>query len=181
MNSFELNKIAGALLASVLVIIGVRELSSAFYATEEANPASYPVEVAEEGGEATGGEETAEEAGPSLAVLLASADAAKGEKVAKKCAACHTFEQGGANKVGPNLYGILGRGVASGAGFNYSQAMAAVGGTWNFENMAHFLEKPAAAVPGTAMSFAGVRKPSDQADLLAYLNAQGSNLPIPTE
>ncbi len=181
MNSFELNKIAGALLASVLVIIGVRELSSVFYATEAANPASYPVEVAEEDTETDGGEAAEEEAGPSLAVLLASADASKGEKVAKKCAACHTFDEGGANKVGPNLYGILGRAVASGNGFNYSQAMSDMGGTWTFENLAHFLEKPSAAVPGTAMSFAGLRKPTDQANILAYLNEQGSNLALPTE
>ncbi|MEQ9143121.1 MAG: cytochrome c family protein [Parvibaculaceae bacterium] len=179
MDSYELNKIAGALLASLLLILGVQNLASVFYATEEADPMAYPVEIAEEGGEADDGAEVVEHEGPSLAALLTGADPAKGEKVARKCAACHTFEEGGANKVGPNLYGIVGRQMASVSGFNYSDALSGMGGTWDFEALNAFLEKPKDYVPGTAMAFAGLRKENDRADIIVYMNSLGSNLPLP--
>jgi cytochrome c len=180
MDSFEFNKIAGAILFAVLVIMGVQNLTSVLYSTEAANPASYPVEMASNGAGDTDGAEAAEvDAGPSLAELLASADVAKGAKVAKKCAACHTFDEGGANKVGPNLYGVVGQAMAQGDGFNYSGAMTDMGGTWDFETLDAFLLKPSAYLPGTAMSFAGVRKPGDRANLIAYLNSLGSNVPVP--
>jgi len=181
MNSFEFNKIAGALLFSLLVIIGVQNLSSVLYTTEAAHPLSYPVEVASgAGGDAHGDAGAAEvEAGPTLAQLLASADVSKGAKVAKKCAACHTFDDGGANKVGPNLYGVLGQPMAQTAGFNYSGAMSDMGGTWDFETLDIYLQKPSAYIPGTAMSFAGLRKAGDRANLIAYLNSLGSNVALP--
>jgi cytochrome c len=179
MNSFEFNKIAGAFLFSLLLILGVQNISSVLYSTEEANPLSYPVEVAGHGAD-THGEGAAEvEAGPTLAQLLASADIAKGEKVAKKCAACHTFDDGGANKIGPNLFGVVGRSTAQVAGFNYSSPMSAIGGEWDFERLNAFLEKPSAYVSGTAMSFAGLRKAGDRANILAYLNSLGSNVALP--
>lgn len=179
MNSFEFNKIAGALLFSLLVIIGVQNLSSVLYTTEAANPLSFPVELASNTGGDAHGSAVEVEAGPTLAELLASADIAKGAKVAKKCAACHTFDDGGANKVGPNLFGVLGRPMAQTAGFNYSGAMSDMGGTWDFETLNTFLEKPSAYVPGTAMSFAGLRKAGDRANLIAYLNSLGSNVALP--
>ena len=178
MDSFEFNKIAGALLFSVLVIMGVQNLSSVLYSTDDADPASYPVEVASHS-DVDGAGAVEEEAGPSLAQLLASADISKGEKVAKKCAACHTFDDGGANKVGPNLYGVVGQATAHRGDFNYSGAMAGMGGTWDFETLNAFLEKPSAYVSGTAMSFAGLRKAGDRADLIAYLNSLGSNVALP--
>ncbi len=179
MDSFEFNKIAGALLFSLLLILGVQNLSSVLFSIDPADPASYPVEVADSGDNSGGDADVVVDEGPSLATLLASADADKGAKVAKKCAACHTFDDGGANKVGPNLNGILGSPVAQVAGFNYSGALTDLGGEWTFQRMSDYLENPKAYAPGTAMSFAGLRKPNDRANILAYLNNQGSNLALP--
>ena len=166
MDSFEFNKIAGAFLFSILLLMGVRELTSVMFSPEAANPASYPVEVADSGAPAGGDAGAVADEAPSLAALLASADIGKGEKVAKKCAACHTFDEGGANK-------------AQVDGFNYSGALSGMGGTWDFETMNAFLEKPSAYAPGTSMSFAGLRKPNDRANIIAYLNSLGSNVPPP--
>ncbi|HBM90146.1 MAG: cytochrome c family protein [Parvibaculaceae bacterium] len=179
MDSFEFNKIAGAFLFSILLLMGVRELTSVMFSPEAANPASYPVEVADSGAPAGGDAGPVADEGPSLATLLASADIGKGEKVAKKCAACHTFDEGGANKVGPNLYGVVGRPVAQAAGFNFSGALQGLGGEWTFDRLDGYLEKPRDYAPGNTMSFAGLRKPNDRANIIAYLNAQGSNVPLP--
>jgi cytochrome c len=179
MDSFEFNKIAGALLFSLLLILGVQNLASVLFTIEPANPASYPVEVADSGGQSGGDAGAVVEEGPSLATLLASADVGKGAKVARKCAACHTVEQGGANGTGPALFGIMGRPIGQTAGFSYSDGMAGLGGEWSFDRMNSFLEKPSKYIPDTKMSFIGIRKPGDRANLLAYLNTLGSNLPLP--
>ncbi|MCF8471100.1 MAG: cytochrome c family protein [Parvibaculum sp.] len=191
MNSFEFNKIAGAVLASVLFILGVSVLADMLYETGEPNPKAYEVAaLVEEGGagedaaageEAGAGEEAA--AAPqedSLATLLAQADVAAGAKTAKKCAACHNFEEGAGAKIGPDLYHVVGREVAGASGFSYSSAMKEHGGTWTFEELSHFIADPRGYVPGTAMSFAGIKKPQERANLLAYLNTLGSNLPLPS-
>lgn len=119
-----------------------------------------------------------------LPALLAKADSEKGAKVAKKCAACHTFDKGGKNKVGPNLYGILGKTIASASDFNYSPAMseyAAKSGKWSFENLAAYLRKPKDVVPKTKMAFVGVKKDRDLANLILYLRDLADNkLPLPT-
>ena len=115
-----------------------------------------------------------------LGTLLASADKARGEQVAKVCMSCHNFANGGPNQIGPGLWGVVGRPVGSHAGFQYSSAMAAHKGSWTYQELDAFLTKPARAVPGTKMGFAGIRKPADRAAVLAYLGSLGSaGVPLP--
>lgn len=178
MDSFEFNKISGAVLGSILFIMAVSILASSFFHTEEANPQAFVVAEADAGA-AAGGETVAAEVKP-LAVLLAEADVARGEKAARKCTACHTLDEGGAARIGPNLYGIVGANHAHMAGFAYSAAMKEKSGQpWTFEELDHFIENPRGYMPGTIMSFAGIKKPEERADLLVYLNSLGSNQPLP--
>jgi cytochrome c len=167
------NTAAGWALAAGIVALGVGIVSSKMFHSERPEPMAYAIEGVEEGG----GEAAA---GPSLNTLLASSDVAKGEKVFAKCMACHTINAGGANGVGPNLHGVVGEGVGVGAGgFAFSDALKKVGGTWTFEQLNKWLTSPRDFAPGTKMSFAGLGNPVDRANVIAYLNSQGSNLPLP--
>lgn len=177
MDSFEFNKFAGAVLGSVLFILAVSILTEALYETEEANPEAYAVAALEEGGEGGAAVEAAKEV--PFATLLAQSDVERGAKAAKKCAACHNFEEGAGAKIGPDLYHVVGREVASAPGFAYSQAMKDHGGTWTFEELNHFITDPRGYIPGTAMSFAGIKKPQERADVVAYLNSLGTNMAFP--
>ncbi len=181
MDSFELNKIVGGLLAAVFVVFSIGLISDAIFHEEVPEQAGFAIEVAEEAesGAAGGGEaETV-----SIATLMASADPAAGESVFKKCASCHSIDEGGANKVGPNLYGVVGGAIAAKDGFSYSEAMntyAGEVGEWDFEPLNAFLLKPKDEVPGTAMGFAGLKKDSDRANLIAWMNEQSSSpKPLP--
>lgn len=180
MDSFEINKFAGAVLFSLLVILGVKNLADYLYAIHPANPQAFAVEGAPAEGEdgATAAAEPAAVETP-LPVLLAQADPKAGEAAAKKCQACHSFEEGAAAKIGPDLYGVVGRAVASAPGFGYSEAMKKKGGKWTFEELFSFIANPRGSVSGTAMSFAGIKKPQERANVIAYLNTLGSNLPLP--
>ena len=169
------NTIAGWVLFSGIVALGLSSLSSKYF---EADKHHRPHEMgyAIEGVAAEGGAE----AGPSLPELLAQADLAKGEKLFGKCVSCHTIAPGGANGIGPNLQGIVGKPVGShAAGFAYSSALSGHGGTWDFATMDAWLTSPKAFAAGTKMSFAGLGKAEDRANLIAWLNTQGSNLPLP--
>ncbi len=178
MNSFEFNKIAGAVLGTALLVFGLSELAGIIYHTEAPERPGFAVEVAEASGEA--GEAAAPEApAVSLGTLLASADATKGQTVFKACAACHDVAKGGPNKVGPNLWGIVGRNHAAVEGFAYSEAMAAKSAEpWSYEALNEFMLAPKQAIPGTKMAYGGLKKEADRANLLAYL-ATLSDAPVP--
>lgn len=170
LDSFEFNKIAGAVLFTLLLILGLGVVSDIVFETHHPEKPGFEIAVSEDthGGGAT--EAPAAEAVP-LGQLLASADAERGLAVAKKCAACHTFEDGGANKVGPNLHGVAGRDIGSHAGFAYSSALEGLEGNWTWEALNSFISSPKGFAPGTKMAFAGIKKDSDRADLLAYLKS----------
>jgi cytochrome c len=169
------NTIAGWVLAGLGAALGLSIVGHGLFVGERPEKMGYPIEGVEEEGAAGGG-------GPEvpIATLLASADAAKGVEVFKKCAACHTINQGGANGVGPNLYGTLGEAIAQGkGGFAFSDALKSVGGTWDFDKMNAWLQSPRKFANGTKMTFAGLSNPQDRANVILYLNQQGSNLPLP--
>lgn len=161
-------------LGAMIVALGATLVSTEIFSSERPEKMGYVVEGVEE--EAGGGEAAAPVA---IATLLPTADAAKGAEVFKKCASCHTVTQGGAAGVGPNLYGIVGAKHGNQAGFAYSDALIGKPGPWSFEAMNDWLTSPKAYAPGTKMSFAGLSKPEDRANLLVYLNGLGSNLPLP--
>ena len=179
MDTFELNKIVGAMLFALLIIFGTKTMTNIMFKAHKPEKPGYEVEVAEAPDH--GDEKPAEVQKVPLATLLAQASAEKGQAVAKKCAACHTFNQGGANKIGPNLYGILGRALGAADGFAYSEALKAKGGTWDYDSLNQFLANPKAYIKGTKMAFAGVKKDNQRANLILYLREQGaSKPPLPT-
>ena len=169
MDSFELNKIAGAMLFTLLVYLGVQNLGGVMFATEPADPTAYIVEGVEEEG-AVAAVATVEEIVP-ISELLQTASIEKGAKVAKKCVSCHSFESGGANKIGPALYGVVDRPVGQHAGFAYSGTLSGLGGNWDYEALNGFLENPKKYAAGTSMAFAGLRKAKDRANVIAYLDS----------
>ncbi|WP_333568759.1 c-type cytochrome [Sphingorhabdus sp.] len=167
------NTIAGWVLAGGIVALGLSIVSGMYFHGEAPEKEGFAV-AAEAGGEAGGA------AAVPIATLLATADVAKGEAVFKKCAACHTIAQGGPNGIGPNLWAAMGKPHGHVAGFSYSDALKSVAGNWDFEGMDKWLANPKKYAPGTKMTFAGLGNPEERANLIAYLNAQGSNLPLPT-
>ena len=178
MDSFELNKILGAVLGTCLILLVTSFAASALFAPNKPEKPGFEIAVKEE---AAGGEKAAAAAPPEpIEKLLQTASVQKGEQAAKKCAACHDFTKGGPNKVGPNLFGIVGDKKGEGRGFNFSAAMKAKGGTWTIDDLSQFIDNPKGFVPGTAMGFAGIQKDSERADVIAYLNSlSDSPAPLP--
>jgi cytochrome c len=181
MDSFEFNKIAMAVLGTVFVLFGVSIISEAIFHSESPETAGFAI-AAVEPGEGPGKEASGPAYDP-IEQLLATADVDEGENVSKKCETCHTLEQGGPNKVGPNLYGVVGRPIASHEGFGYSSAMEEYGAgkTWTYAELNGFLWNPKKHIKGTAMGFAGLKKTQERADLVAYLRTLSANPePLPT-
>ncbi|MEC9369427.1 MAG: cytochrome c family protein [Pseudomonadota bacterium] len=174
-DSFELNKIAGGVLFALLVIFATRTIVDIAFKPHAPEKPGFEVAVQEEASH--GGAPAAKEPAVPIAILLQKASVEGGQAQFKKCAACHTPEKGGPNKVGPNLYGIVGRDLATHEGFAYSDAMKSKGGKWDYETLATFLTNPKAAVPGTKMAFAGL-KAEQRADVIAYLRTL-SDSPVP--
>lgn len=169
------NLIAMMALGASIVALGGTIIGGEVFHSERPEKMGYVVE----GVEADAGA-TAEVVPVAIASLLPTADVAKGAEVFKKCASCHSINQGGANGVGPNLWGTLGEDIGKGkGGYAFSDVLSGKGGKWDFEAMNAWLTSPKAFANGTKMSFAGLGKPEDRANVIAYLNAQGSNLPLP--
>lgn len=177
MDSFEFNKIAGAVLGTLLLVLGLKNLGGVVFHNEAPEKAGFMIATAE--AQSSDAKPADAAALVPIAKLLASADKAKGEAVAKACAACHDFTKGGPNKVGPNLWDVVERPVASVAGFSYSDALKGLTGkTWSFDALNLWLLAPAADVKGTKMSFGGLKKDEDRANVIAYL-ASLSDSPKP--
>ena len=169
------NTIAGWVLAGGIAALGFSIVSSKyFHAGSNERPAVMGYEI--EGVESSSG---GADAGPAIETLLQTADAAAGEKVFAKCAACHTINQGGANGIGPNLWAAMGKPHGHVAGFAYSDALKSKPGNWDWTSMDAWLKSPRKYADGTKMTFAGLGKAEDRANLMVYMNAQGSNLPLP--
>ena len=168
------NTIAGWVLAACVTALGASIVSGMVFHEGRPEKMGYPIEGVEEAG--GGGAEAA----VPIATLLAAANPAQGADVFKKCTACHTINQGGANGVGPNLYATMGAPIAQGkGGYAFSEALKAKGGTWTFEAMDAWLKSPRKFADGTKMTFAGLGSATDRANIIAYMNEQGSNLPLP--
>lgn len=182
MDSFEFNKYAMAILGTVFIVMSLSFLSDSIFHSDNPEQQGYAVEVAE--ASTSGGDENTGPAYEPITAMLASADIAAGEKVGKKCATCHSFDEGGANKAGPALWGIVDRPMASVSDFGYSAALKAYaeGKAWTYEELNGFLWKPKAHVKGTSMGFPGLKKVKDRASIVAYLRSLSANpSPLPAE
>jgi cytochrome c len=178
MDSFELNKVLGAVLGTCLFVLALNIAAGAMFSAPKPAKPGFEVAVQEHPAGGAGGAAPAAE--EPIEKLLASATPERGETSAKKCQACHTFNKGEPNRVGPNLYGVVGRDKAAVVGFNYSGAMKGKGGKWTIEELNAFLTNPRGYLPGTSMSFAGLPRGSERADLITYLNTKSdSPAPLP--
>jgi cytochrome c len=181
MDSFEINKIIAAVLLTALIIIAIGKFTDVLFHVEKPKVSAYKIEgleVAATNAAANSAEEKVVEA-VDIKVLLAMGDLAHGEKVFKKCTACHQIAADGKNMIGPNLWGVIGRTSGSISDYKYSKAMIAHGKEWSFEEMNSYLIKPQAHIKGTKMAFAGLRKEKDRASVILYMNSK-SDSPKPT-
>ncbi|MEQ9346832.1 MAG: cytochrome c family protein [Thalassospira sp.] len=179
MNTMEINKIVAGVICAVLLVVVVGKIGSALVHPDELEAPVYPFSEELMAGANADAAAPSAPAGPEpILAMLASADLGDGEKVFKKCASCHDVEKGGPNKTGPNLYGIVGANFAHIGDFSYSSGMADHGGAWGFEELNEFLYNPRDYIDGTKMSFGGLKKASDRAAVIAWLNTKSDN-PVP--
>jgi cytochrome c len=182
MDSFELNKIIAAVLLTALIIIGIGKFTDVIFHVEKPKESAYKIEGLEVASISTSSSEakTKDVEIVDIKALLAMGDLGHGEKVFKKCSACHMIASGGKNMIGPNLWNVIGRTAGSVNDYKYSKAMIAYGKKWTFEEMNSYLIKPQAYVKGTKMAFAGLRKEKDRASVILFMNSKSSNpKPLP--
>ena len=180
MDSFEINKIIAAVLLVALLVIGIGKLSNIIFHVEKPKTPGYAINVEKAVATSTQPSLGETEEKIDIAALMASGDLAIGEKVFKKCAACHSIAKGGKNNIGPALYNVVGRKIGSISDYKYSKALTAYGKEWSFEELNGYLIKPAKWIKGTKMAFAGLRKEKDRASVILYLNQNSDNpLPLP--
>ena len=177
MDSFEINKIIAAVLLVALLVIGIGKVSNLLFYVEKPKTPGYAVEVEQASGSSITTTEVVEKV-VDIAALMALGDVTSGEKIFKKCAACHSINKGGKHKIGPALYNVVGRKVGAVEDYKYSKALVAYDKEWTFEELNGFLIKPAKWIKGTKMAYAGLRKEKDRASVIKYLN-ENSDSPLP--
>ena len=179
MDSFELNKIIAAVLMVALLIIGIGKISNLIFHVEKPKTPGYAVEVENVVSTSSISSEVAKEQ-VDISALMAMGDVISGEKIFKKCSACHSIVKGGKNNIGPALYNVVGRKTGAITDYKYSKALASYDKEWTFEELNGYLIKPAKWIKGTKMAFAGLRKEKDRASVIKYLNQNADNpLPLP--
>ncbi len=176
MNGFELNKIIAAILATVVMVFGINKVTDIIFIPDKPQQSAYKVEKIEP---ALASASNTGQATVGISELLAMGTIEHGEKVFKRCSACHMIATGGKNMIGPNLWSIIGKKTGAASGYKYSKALAAYGKEWSFEEMNGFLIKPSAHIKGTKMAFAGLKKEKDRASVILYMNSK-SDKPLPT-
>ena len=179
MDSFEINKIIAAVLLVALLVIGIGKISDIIFYVKKPETPGYSVKVQQVASTSSSAAEVTEEK-IDIVALMAMGDVVSGEKIFKKCAACHSIVKDGKNKIGPALYNVVGRKIGGVADYKYSKALVAYGKEWNFEELNGFLIKPAKWIKGTKMAYAGLRKEKDRASIIKYLNQNSDNpKPLP--
>ena len=181
MDSFEINKIIAAILLTALIVIGIGKFTDILFHVEKPKESAYKIEGLEVAtAQSSSNTEKKVQKQVNISELLALGDKVHGEKVFKKCSACHMIVSGGKNMIGPNLWGVIGRTAGSVTDYKYSKAMVAYGKQWSFEEMNAYLIKPQAYIKGTKMAFAGLRKEKDRASVILYMNSKSSSpKPLP--
>ena len=180
MDSFEINKIIAAILLTALIVIGIGKFTDILFHVEKLKESAYKVDGLETTSVSTEATAEIKEEKVDITKLLAMGDLAHGEKVFKKCSACHMIASDGKNMIGPNLWEVIGRQAGSIKDYKYSKAMIAYGKEWSFEEMNSYLIKPQAYIKGTKMAFAGLRKEKDRASVILYMNSKSSSpKPLP--
>ena len=181
MDSFEINKIIASILLVALLIIGISKISNIIFKVDKLDSSAYKVELPDDSAKQISEESTMKaDDKVDISALMALGDIAHGEKVFKKCSACHSIEAGGGNKIGPALYNVVGRKIAGVGDYKYSKALVEYKKNWSFEELNGFLIKPQKWIKGTKMAYAGLRKEKDRASVILYLNKYSDNpLPLP--
>ena len=181
MDSFEINKIIASILLVALLIIGISKISNIIFKIDKLDSSAYKVELPDNGAKQISEENTMKSDDKvDISALMALGDIAHGEKVFKKCSACHSIKAGGGNKIGPALYNVVGRKIAAVEDYKYSKALVEYEKNWSFEELNGFLIKPQKWIKGTKMAYAGLRKEKDRASVILYLNKYSDNpLPLP--